>query len=87
MYRRLLSLFKWSGMKIMVRTFVQTCRVYQQAKPKRTMPGGLLQILPIHSSPWGMATMDFIDGLPLSRHYDCILVVIDKMSKYTHFVP
>lgn len=31
--------------------------------------------------------MDFIDGLPVSRHYNCLLVVVDKLTKYAHFVP
>lgn len=56
-------------------------------QPERTLPAGLLQPLCIPFGLWVMATMDFINGLPPSRHYNCILVVVDKFSKYAHFIP
>ena len=31
--------------------------------------------------------MDFIDGLPPSHGYNCLFVVVDKFSKYAHFMP
>jgi hypothetical protein len=74
-------------MKSAVKEFVAHCHICQQAKPERSLPAGLLQPLPIPSGPWDMATMDFIDGLPPSRQYNCILVVVDKLSKYAHFIP
>jgi hypothetical protein len=30
--------------------------------------------------------MDFIDGLPTSGATKCIMVVVDKFSKFAHFV-
>lgn len=31
--------------------------------------------------------MDFIEGLPQSESSNAILVIVDKYSKYAHFVP
>jgi hypothetical protein len=31
--------------------------------------------------------MNFIDGLPPSRQFNCLMVIVDKFSKYAHFMP
>jgi hypothetical protein len=61
--------------------------VCQHAKSERIHPPGLLQPLPIPSGAWQDLTIDFIEGLPKSEGYDTILVVVDRFSKYTHFLP
>jgi hypothetical protein len=48
---------------------------------------GLLQPLPSPSSPLEVISMDFVQGLPKSGSTNSILVVIDKFSKLSHFVP
>jgi hypothetical protein len=86
-YQRLKWLFTWYGMKTAMEKFVRQCSVCQHAKHKNTHPTGLLQPLPIPSGAWRDITMDFITGLPKSEGFDVILVVVDRFTKYTHFVP
>lgn len=85
--RRLKQLFYWKGMSSSVHSFVRHCTVCQQAKPDRAKYPGLLQPLPVPDAAWQVVSMDFIEGLPKSGRYNCILVVVDKFSRYAHFIP
>lgn len=86
-YQRIKRLFAWHGLKAAVTDFVSQCAVCQHAKHTNTHPGGLLQPLPVPDGARRDITMDFIEGLPLSEGYDVILVVVDRFTKYAHFVP
>lgn len=86
-YRRLKQLFAWKGMKTEVQHFVAGCSICQQAKPDRAKYPGLLQPLPVLSHAWQMISMDFVEGLPKSHGKDCILVIVDRFTKYCHFLP
>jgi hypothetical protein len=76
-------------MKAYIHQWVQSCVICQQAKPDRQRSPGLLQPLPVPTPTalWHTISMDFIEGLPKSQRYNCILVVVDLFSKYAHFVP
>jgi hypothetical protein len=86
-YQRLKRLFAWSGLKAQVVDFVRQCDTCQHAKHSNLPPDGLLQPLPTPTGPWQDITMDFIKGLPLSEGYNTILVVVDRFTKFAHFVP
>lgn len=69
-----------------VRQFIRNCQTCQAAKYKSTSSPGLLQPLPIPEEVWCDVSMDYITGLPKSMGKDVIFVVVDRLSKYAHFV-
>ncbi|WVZ54417.1 hypothetical protein U9M48_005213 [Paspalum notatum var. saurae] len=86
-YQRVKHLFAWPNLKMSVHDFVQSCTVCQQAKTEHVKSSGLLQPLPIPKQAWEIVCLDFIEGLSQSDRYNTILVVIDKFTKYGHFIP
>jgi hypothetical protein len=48
---------------------------------------GLLQHLPIPDVAWKVISIDFAECLPKLEHSNCIMVVVDTFSKYSHFIP
>ena len=52
---------------------------------ENVFPTGLLQPLPIPSHPWTDVSIDFIERLA-SYAPDVIMVVVDRLTKYSHFI-
>jgi hypothetical protein len=46
----------------------------------------LLAPLLVPDGVWQVISMDFIESLPTSGSANYILVVVDKFSKYSHFI-
>ncbi|GKB85833.1 retrotransposable element Tf2 [Tanacetum coccineum] len=84
--KRLNAQYFWPKMKEEVRLFIQQCVVCQQQKYQTLSPAGLLQPLPIPTQIWQDILMDFIVGLRPSCQFDTIFVVVDRLSKYAHFI-
>ena len=68
-------------------TWVSNCSSCNQAKTKRIRTPGLLEPLPVPPHAWHTITLDFVEGLPNSRGYSCIMVVVDKLTRYAHLIP
>ncbi|XP_031099869.1 uncharacterized protein LOC116004076 [Ipomoea triloba] len=80
----LCAVFYWEKMRGDVEEFIVACLVCQTTKYSTQPPAGPLQPLPIPSQVWEHVTMDFITGLPLSQGCTVIMVVVDRLTKYTH---
>lgn len=86
-YHKIRSLFAWPHMKQDIKNYIEQCSICQQAKSEHVGTPGLLQPLPIPDKPWEIISLDFVEGLPKSNRYDTILVIVDKFTKYGHFIP
>ena len=84
-YRSICERFSWKGLKEDVLRHVRECLTCQQNKAEHTFAAGLLQPLPIPEQKWESVSMDFIIGLPQVQGRDCIYVVVDRLTKFTHF--
>ncbi|GMJ08552.1 hypothetical protein HRI_004524400 [Hibiscus trionum] len=71
----------------MVQDHVKQCDTCQRIKDGHVPKPGLLQPLPIPTQAWQVITIDFIESLPTSSRFNTILVIVDKYTKYGHFLP
>jgi hypothetical protein len=80
-------------MRGVVKEIVGKYDIYIRNKTSRYTPYRMIQILDIPKTPWTSIVLDFIVKLLLSRdpitgiEYDFILVVTDRLTKYTYIIP
>jgi Integrase zinc binding domain len=86
-YHRVKKMFHWPNLKEDVNHFIERCHNCQINKPEYIPSPGLLQPLPIPEEAWTSIGMDFISGLPKSEGKEVVMVVIDSLTKYGHFIP
>ncbi|SOV04072.1 uncharacterized protein UDID_19531 [Ustilago sp. UG-2017a] len=77
----------WPNMSAWIADYVASCQVCARYKAPRHRPYGLLQPLATPDRPWGSISLDFIEGLPPSKGYDSILVIVDRLTKFAILAP
>jgi transposase InsO family protein len=83
---RLAAAFAWPNLTKDVKLYIKACLICQQSKYSTQKTPGLLQPLPIPSEVWADISMDFITHLPPSKGKTVIWVVIDRLTKFAHFI-
>lgn len=81
-----MSLLYWKGLTTDIKKWIRECVVCQKCKSETIASPSLLQPLPIPERAWSLVSLDFIEGLPNSSRKNSILVVVDHITKYGHFL-
>src|SRR5260221_8768732 len=79
--------YHWPGLRRMVKDYVRSCTSCACTKAWCHKPYRLLKQLPILIHPWESVSMDFIEQLPVSDGFMVILVVVDRLTKQSLFIP
>jgi hypothetical protein len=81
------SQYFWLKIKKEVVNYIAMCLECQKVKTKHRHLTGLLQPLPILEWKWKVVTINFITKFPRTmKQHDSIMVVVDKLTKVTHFI-
>ncbi|GJW85695.1 reverse transcriptase domain-containing protein [Tanacetum coccineum] len=87
MYQDLKKLYWWPNMKAIIAEYVGKCLTCSRVKAECQKPSGLLVQPEISMWKWERITMDFITKLrKKSNGHDTIWVIVDRLSKSTHFI-
>jgi len=78
--------YYWPKIREDIKRLIKNCDTCQRTKVVRHAPYGLLQSNEAPDRPWKSIAMDFITDMPKSEGYDTKLVVIDRLTKMSHFI-
>src|SRR5882724_10703846 len=73
--------YYWSGLPVYVKDYCKSCTTCCQKHY------GLRKQLLIPEKPWNSISMDFIEKLSPSSSYTSIIVIVDRLSKQSLFIP
>ena len=67
--------------------YVSTCETCMRRKSSSLKKIGKLMPITVPKECWEVLSIDFVVGPPVSKGYDSIMTVVDKLSKRTQYIP
>jgi hypothetical protein len=92
-YDQLKRWYYFPKMRQTIKEKLKDCVECARNKPNRHKQYGEVQVPETPSRPWEIISIDWIVKLPKStepgtgKEYDSIMVIVDKLTKYVHFLP
>nr|GEU42553.1 putative reverse transcriptase domain-containing protein [Tanacetum cinerariifolium] len=87
-YQDMKQLYWWPNIKADIATYVSKCLTCLKVKAEHQKPSGVLEQPGIPEWKWDNITMDFVTKLPRTQSgNDTIWVIVDRLTKSTHFLP
>jgi len=77
----------WPNLRTFIHDYCKSCTTCGRSKAPWHKPFGTLKQLPIPERPWNSISMDFIEQLSNSGGHSAILVIVDRQSKQSIFIP
>ena len=77
----------WPELHKDVKDYVKSCEICARSKYSRHKRYDYLRPLEVPDRPWKSIEIDFLCGLPNSRGYTIIMVIVDRFSKMIHLKP
>lgn len=77
----------WPNMSRYIGQYCKACDMCLRTKAQKRKPFGELHPLAVPEERWDVVSVDFITELPDSHGFDATMVVVDSVSKRSHFIP
>jgi hypothetical protein len=78
--------YYWPQQRQYIHRYVNNCNTCKRIKPIWHAPFGLLKPLQLPMRPWDLISMNFIMGLPEVDNCNVLWVIIDRLTKMSHFM-
>ncbi|KAI0998268.1 hypothetical protein K3495_g9932 [Podosphaera aphanis] len=87
LYQAISDHYWWPNLSQQTDQFVRNCHNCIRNKVSRLRYQGTLKSLPLPDQRWRDISVDFVGPLTEFNNFNCIMVVIDRLTKERHYIP